>query len=853
MASEEIRLILQAQDQASKVFDDVSKKADGLFSQVAKGIGAGLGLGLFNPVAQGIGMAFSFATDTVIGFNASLEQSQKAWATMLGGAAEADAMLNMLKQFAASTPFEFPDVERGGKRLLAMGFNARQIIPLLTSVGDAAAALGVGRDGIDRITLALGQMNARTKVSADDMLQLTEVGIPAWQILAEATGKSIAQVQDAAAKGTISSQVFIDAFQKFSSAKWGGLMAEQAKTFSGAMSTIHDQIRIVGSDAFKPLFDDVSAAAQALANFLSSDDFVQWGNNVNYAIRFVQGLFDEIRQSPSVMEVLKAALIGVAGVLAVQLTTAALQASGAMLRLAATTILAAGPWVLLGAAIAAAALVVAANWDDVQNGIAEGITTMTDDLAQLVNWIQTTFVANSVTAWENFANTAAEAMDFVAKAWAQFWQSGIGTQLQSAGTALQAAAGAAFGAFGETIMNVIRSIASAWNQFVAMLGDAAGPLAAVLATINPPLAVLIGTLHAINVQTDGFTSDFKEMPAIVGQATSSVGRFTAFIGPAISKAVALVLSAATEAAGFVPALVDQLGGQTKAITDAFDKLGQQSGTAMGQGLNKIIKPLLEELANLIAQKAAEPQKNAVEDTQRAIDRAKLVLTVRGTTPEERQAARATIRDLTRNVLPNQQLAAFDSDSTVQITKRALDAANLNYQILQNVKEQADALAAGTDSTFSGLRPPGTATPPTTTAPTQTTTTVTPAPATQTQVNAAASAAADAAGQKIITAGGSLQDAAIAAARAFSTAMQAAPTAVAPNTAPATGAPTAVAPPSGAPTAVAPPPAPPPIQVHLILETQAGPNGDRTVIYDELLEANGQVKMPPVVQLSGVRR
>ena len=88
-------------------------------------------------------------------------------------------MLSDLQDFAQVTPFDLESVTNGSRRLLAMGFSAEQIIPVMTAVGDAAAGLGMQAEGIDRITLAMGQMAAKGKVSAEEIRQLAEAGIPA--------------------------------------------------------------------------------------------------------------------------------------------------------------------------------------------------------------------------------------------------------------------------------------------------------------------------------------------------------------------------------------------------------------------------------------------------------------------------------------------------------------------------------------------------------------------------------------------------------------------------------------------------------------------------------------------------
>jgi tape measure domain-containing protein len=253
--------------------------------QQAKGLGAGLGsiaklAGGAVAALGGIAVAkrlFSAAKSAVVDFNASMEQSQIAWSTMLKSEDAAKRMLADLQQFAKETPFDFPELEEGSRRLLAMGFNARDVIPMMTTLGDAAAALGLGTAGVNRLGLAIGQMRAKTKVSGEEMRQLTEAGVPAWDILAQAVGKPIPEVMKLASEGKIAADVFIQAFQTFSQQNYGGMMERQSQTFSGAMSNIKDSLTQGAATAFQPLFAKLSEGAQRIAAFVSSsrfDDFV---------------------------------------------------------------------------------------------------------------------------------------------------------------------------------------------------------------------------------------------------------------------------------------------------------------------------------------------------------------------------------------------------------------------------------------------------------------------------------------------------------------------------------------------------------------------------------------------------
>lgn len=47
------------------------------------------------------------------------EQTSASFETMLGNVDQARALLGQLSQFAAQTPFEFPEIANAGKSLLA--------------------------------------------------------------------------------------------------------------------------------------------------------------------------------------------------------------------------------------------------------------------------------------------------------------------------------------------------------------------------------------------------------------------------------------------------------------------------------------------------------------------------------------------------------------------------------------------------------------------------------------------------------------------------------------------------------------------------------------------------------------
>ena len=188
---------------------------------------------------------------------ANMEQTKMAFETLLGSAEKADAMVRKLTDFAAKTPFQLPGVTKSTQQLLAYGFTAESVIPMLTSVGDAVSGLGGDDEMMQSVIRALGQMKAKAKVSAEEMKQLGEQGINAWQYLSEAAGKSIAETQELAKKGAFNAEATIKAILDGMAKQFKGGMEKQSQTVNGLLSTIKDNVvgaaRVIGeglTDAF---------------------------------------------------------------------------------------------------------------------------------------------------------------------------------------------------------------------------------------------------------------------------------------------------------------------------------------------------------------------------------------------------------------------------------------------------------------------------------------------------------------------------------------------------------------------------------------------------------------------------
>ena len=190
--------------------------------------------------------------------------------TMLGSGEAAQSMLNDLRDFAAKTPFQFEDLTKAASRMIAMGTAAEDVIPTLTAVGEAAAGLGLGSAGVDRITRALGQMGAKGKIGGDDLRQWSEAGVPALRYLAEAAGVTTAEMSKMIEKGIIPAEEGVKVLVQSMSADFGGLMAEQADTAIGALSNLEDATATLGTEVGQRMIPIVKSFSERLAELTLS-------------------------------------------------------------------------------------------------------------------------------------------------------------------------------------------------------------------------------------------------------------------------------------------------------------------------------------------------------------------------------------------------------------------------------------------------------------------------------------------------------------------------------------------------------------------------------------------------------
>ena len=255
--------------EVSKLTDTTSKAISSLGSGFSKA-GTVLTAAVTAPLAIAGVKAARWASQTA----ANAEQVDIAFNTMLGPE-RAKKMIADLVEFAKTTPFEMAGLNKATQQMLAYGFAADDVIPMLTDVGNATAALGAGQQGIDAITRALGQMHGKGTAASQEMMQLTEVGIPAWEYLAKALHTDVAGAMEMVTKKAVSADVAIAAIRAGMQGDFGGLMIKQSRTLTGVLSNLADAatatiMKMYQTDGYKKMTDALSKLADPIQKLVES-------------------------------------------------------------------------------------------------------------------------------------------------------------------------------------------------------------------------------------------------------------------------------------------------------------------------------------------------------------------------------------------------------------------------------------------------------------------------------------------------------------------------------------------------------------------------------------------------------
>lgn len=202
----QLRIILTYQDQASaglaRTVGTISGAVGGMQSGIGKAFTGITGIvsgtvgrvkGYITEMADHMRWASLFIGAMVAGIGtafvnmaAGLEQTRIGFETLLKDDAKVRDALGFIQKWALETPFSVTEATDSFKRFLAVTGDLQLTKKYLQNLGDAVVATGGNINEFNFAARAMTQIQAMSKVRAQEMYQLVNANIPAFDILARA-------------------------------------------------------------------------------------------------------------------------------------------------------------------------------------------------------------------------------------------------------------------------------------------------------------------------------------------------------------------------------------------------------------------------------------------------------------------------------------------------------------------------------------------------------------------------------------------------------------------------------------------------------------------------------------------
>jgi len=203
----------------------------------------------------------------------TVREGQISISEAMGQASEKAAeLVRWSQQLAVLSPFSRKDVDNALRLAMAYGFTSEEAKRLTQATMDFAAGTGASGEAINRIALALGQIQSRGKLAGQEMMQLTEAGVSVRQILADAFGVSTAQLEEMISKGLVPADKAIEAIIGSMEKDFGGAAKAQANTFSGLLSSLGDLKEVGLREFFEGAFMAAKPFLESFVDTLSSPE-----------------------------------------------------------------------------------------------------------------------------------------------------------------------------------------------------------------------------------------------------------------------------------------------------------------------------------------------------------------------------------------------------------------------------------------------------------------------------------------------------------------------------------------------------------------------------------------------------
>jgi tape measure domain-containing protein len=225
------------------------------------------------------------ATDAVWEFSKELEYAKMVYSNLFGDTELAQEFINVLKDFAAVTPFPFKQAEEAAKRLLAYGIESKNVMFLMQGVLSAATVQGTDAV-IEPISRAMGQIYTKGRLMNEEMRQLAEAGIPVYEILQEKLNLTAEELRNLG-RTAIPAHIALNALVEGINERYNSTLKFASTTTQGIIGNIVDNSTMLFAGIFEPFTEYLRGALGRFGEFINELRSI-------YELKGIGGVFEKL-------------------------------------------------------------------------------------------------------------------------------------------------------------------------------------------------------------------------------------------------------------------------------------------------------------------------------------------------------------------------------------------------------------------------------------------------------------------------------------------------------------------------------------------------------------------------------
>lgn len=323
----QLRLNIEQQEIYNKLINNIKPQVSGLkyLSSMMKDANNSIpteGIHNFTASLNALRIAISGVLahrlyDYFIESGAALETTIASFEVLLQSYEKAQVLTDELIEMAARTPLVTSDLTEGAKRLLAVGVELEDVNSTLEMLGDLAMGDSIK---LNRLINAFGKIQTAGRGTLEYLNYFTEAGVPVIEALADTLGVTTEEFFKLSRAGKVTSEQVNAALRSLTAegGKFYGMMEKQSKTYSGLMSTLKDNLQIIGreigTEAFEQLKDYITEIIDSLEELEKTgklDEITEdWGHALADVVKTIGSFLSGVYEFRDIIGSVVAALVG---------------------------------------------------------------------------------------------------------------------------------------------------------------------------------------------------------------------------------------------------------------------------------------------------------------------------------------------------------------------------------------------------------------------------------------------------------------------------------------------------------------------------------------------------------------